>query len=235
MHLFMDKGTRRNGYIETFGLCGAGKSTFLNELTEILAAEGEDLYHIVEKPVVPSAVATFHEAGGILIKVFKYDCMGILKFLFSYKSWWLPLKLGYRSAGLNMRNQERGLFLIDSGLLQPFVSFEIEVNSSEKKFPIGAFLLAISLPSLVIYVRVSAKTAFKRYTNRDSGLRKRNVRGAFIRQFERGFRTCEDIYRICLDMGIPLLVFNAEDRISQTKIKKFAEQILDNPLIKYRQ
>ena len=221
--------------IETFGLCGAGKSTILKELVPILMMESGGLYPVFEKPVDPGAIATFIETGRIILKVSKRDPTGLLKFLIAYKNWWLPLKLGYRSAGMKTRNRKQVALLIDCGLLQPFISFEVEVNTSEKGIPLHAFLLAISLPALVIYVRVSAEKAFQRYVTRNiiagKGLKKNHLR----RRFENGFRICEQLHEIYLTLGLPLWVLDAEEKINHSQLQEFARQILNSPLIKNRQ
>ena len=104
MHFLSHKKIQINGAIEAFGLCGAGKSAILNELIPIFQNEGGATPLLIEKPVEPGGADTFLEALRIISKAFRHSPLALVKFLTSYKSWWLPLKLGYRSAGMNVRH-----------------------------------------------------------------------------------------------------------------------------------
>ena len=66
---------------------------------------------------------------------------------------WLVNKIAYRSAGINCR-KDRSVILIDSGILQPFISFEIEENSLDISVPIHPILNGCALPDVVIVFKL---------------------------------------------------------------------------------
>jgi thymidylate kinase len=212
--------------IETYGLCGAGKSTILNKLISVFRSRCPE-YLAIERPVEPSLVATLYQAGPIIMKAIRREPAATVKFLAAYQSWWLPLKLAYRLAGMNMRGDDEARLLIDSGILQPFVSFEIERNVSMKKIPIDALLNTLPLPDLIIYIRVSAETAFNRYISRGRINGKKKLRETLRGRFQKGMLICESIRQRLEKFRTPLMILNAEEEISSIDLEKFATRIIN--------
>lgn len=154
------------GYkVEFLGLCGAGKTTFLKGLgSKLQSKKYLDFAH----PVIPSLWQTFLSLIKILIVSFYYSPISFSRFLLKKNNWWLVKKIALRSAGIKIRGKNN-IILVDSGILQPFLSFEIEENMIDSNIPIHAILAGCDLPNLLLNFVVDPKIAMKRYEER--GLR----------------------------------------------------------------
>ncbi len=154
------------GYkVEFLGLCGAGKTTFLKGLGPKLQSKK---YLDIAHPVIPSLWQTFLSLIKILIVSFYYSPISFSRFLLKKNNWWLVKKIALRSAGIKIRGKNN-IILVDSGILQPFLSFEIEENMIDSNIPIHAILAGCDLPNLLLNFVVDPKIAMKRYEER--GLR----------------------------------------------------------------
>lgn len=151
--------------VECLGLCGAGKTTFLNELVSELESKK---YLDIAHPVIPSLWQTSLSLIKILIIGFFYGPISFSNFLLRKNNWWLVKKIALRSAGIKLRGENKFL-LVDSGILQPFLSFEIEEKTIDSNIPIHAILAGCDLPNLLLNFVVDPKIAMKRYEER--GLR----------------------------------------------------------------
>lgn len=173
--------------IEQLGLCGAGKTTFLNNLAPKIQSE---LNLKISYPVKPSSIR-------IILTLFKIVLIGLIsepivfsKFILIAENWWLLKKIAYRHAGIVKRSNEDSI-LADSGILQPFISFEIEKNLSDTSIPIRCLLRGCPLPDIIINFHISPITAKERYELR--GLR---GEGQLIREnSENYFHRAEELHK----------------------------------------
>ena len=113
-------------------------------------------------------MANFLSLIKILIVSFYYSPISFSRFLLKKNNWWLVKKIALRSAGIKIRGKNN-IILVDSGILQPFLSFEIEENMIDSNIPIHAILAGCDLPNLLLNFVVDPKIAMKRYEER--GLR----------------------------------------------------------------
>ena len=131
-----------------------------------------------------------------------------------------------RGAGLRMRKLVQKTLLLDSGLLQPFISFVVERNVRLRTVPVKAFLKAIRVPAFAIYVRVSPDTALRRFVTREATAGREFNEKNLEKRFENGFRLCEWFHNIYVSVQLPLVVVNAESEVSYNNIKKVAAAIV---------
>ncbi len=110
--------------LEFVGLCGAGKTTFLNNLASEIES---NLNLLISYPIKPSRKNIIISFSRIFLFGLISEPLILIKFLLRAESWWLIKKIAYRYAGIAERADEDSI-LADSGILQPFISFEIEKN-----------------------------------------------------------------------------------------------------------
>lgn len=146
--------------IEILGLPGAGKSTLMDRL----ARKQSDLPELL-KPIDPGGEAVLRKMARLAARMVLRNPASLLRLTLRADGRWLLTKLAYRWAGLGKRSGS-GL-LLDSGLLQPLLSYAAEY--SERPVCIDdalAALHALPLPQAVVYLDSGAETAHRRYRQR---------------------------------------------------------------------
>lgn len=219
-------GAAVNRSIETFGLCGAGKTTLLRRLIVAIQETGGELLPSIETPVQPHGGKVWVETARVVSRAFSNEPWGVSRFLFEEDNWWLPHKLGFRIAGMRMRRATTAPLLIDSGLLQPFVSFAIEWNLRGSDVPIGAFLRALALPDLAIYVRASPEAAYERYVAREVAARRPLPAGDLLGRFYKGYDMCHRLVDLYARLGLRLEVVDCDKPIADSVLVQIAQGVL---------
>lgn len=208
-----------NGSIEIFGLCGAGKTTISTTLIKVLSEQrcGIPDFKVAYPQVVgwlPSRLLT----SLLIMRLVRHDPKTVATLLSDKAGRWLLTKLGYRNACLQRRDSLPGTLLIDSGILQPFVSFEVEYNRNGIYYDIENLLRMMPLPEYAVYIRVSPLVAMKRYNERakNAGLDVPLVTDAS--RFEAGYAISEKIYSFCRTLGVNIAVVDATDQFESKSI-----------------
>lgn len=201
--------------VEFLGLCGAGKTTFLNELSCELKSYK---YLGIEHPVTPSIWQTFLFLIKILIIGFFCSPVSFSHFLLKKNNWWLVKKIAFRSAGIKLRG-ERNFILVDSGILQPFLSFEIEENVIDSNIPIHAILAGCNLPDLLLNFVIDPKIAMERYEER--GLRGdgKLIRANSKSNFNKAEKLRKDLISYCKKNKVVIVEVDSTQDFSQEFIK----------------
>jgi thymidylate kinase len=206
--------------VEFIGLCGAGKSTFYALLKERIANAGILVAEQPPKPVPPlPAIA----AGAGFAIAMALDARG-LTFLAHAANWWLPMKLGYRVAQMR-RAAPVGQWKVqvDSGLLQPIVSFAAEHNRRLDSVPVAAIVRQLDLPRVLIYLQAAAALALPRYIERE----KLDAETAkhLEPQFVQAYNVCEAIVAECRKAGAAVITVDAGDSRSMPTAERVAEYL----------
>ena len=201
--------------VEFLGLCGAGKTTFLKKLSSELESEK---YLGLAHPVIPSLWQTFLSLIKILIVGFFYSPVSFSHFLLKKNNWWLVKKIALRSAGIKLRG-ENNFILVDSGILQPFLSFEIEENIIDSTVPIHAILAGCDLPNLLLNFVVVPEIAMERYKER--GLRGdgKLIRTNSKSYFNKAEELRKDLVNYCKTKNIQIIDVDSTGDFSQEFIK----------------
>lgn len=218
--------TVRNGAIEMFGLCGAGKSTLARGC--LLVGESGQVGARLrpERPVKPSGWVTVAMAGLIAVSHGLRDPGGCARLLSSGAGRWLFLKLGYRVAGLHMRQDLDGCLLLDSGVLQPLVSFEVEYNLQLIEWNVERLARALPLPLYALYVRVEPEIAMQRYMDRERRQGRSVLMERIEDRFVRGFKTAERLHEICVALGICCIICDNTRLVSQKELSGIVTTLL---------
>ena len=201
--------------IELLGLCGSGKTTFLTALTSVLESKTDlGLAH----PLVPPT-------SQIPIRLIKIFCIGLFtepitfaRFIINKSNWWLLKKVAYRSVGISSRGDDN-VILIDSGILQPFLSFEIEERQSNSIIPIRAILEACVLPKLVIVFIVPPKIAMKRYEQRGLSGKGKLIRKNSGRYFNRAEELRKNLVEYCEMKNVQIIEVDSSQQFSEKYLK----------------
>jgi thymidylate kinase len=215
-----------NRSIETFGLCGAGKTTLLRRLIVAIQETGGEMLPSIETPVQPHGSIVWSETARIISRALSKGPVEVARFLAEEPSWWLPHKLGFRIAGMRMRRATTAPLLIDSGLLQPFVSFAIEWNLRGSAVPTDAFLSALSPPDLAIYVRTSPEEAYERYVTREVAAQRPLPRGDLLGRFHKGHDMCLHLAEMYSRLGLRLEVVDCDGPIPDAVLGHIAQSVL---------
>lgn len=207
--------------IELLGLCGAGKTTFLTAINAKLVS---DIDLSLAYPIVPPVSHT-------VLKLMKILCVGFFTepikfgcFILNKSNRWLVKKVAFRSAGINFRTNEN-FVLIDSGILQPFLSFEIEERLSESKIPIGAILEGCVLPKLVIVFIVPPKIAMKRYEQRGLSGKGKLIRENSRRHFDTAEKLRENLVEYCIKKNIQIIEVHSSQQFSDKYLNSKVKEI----------
>jgi len=149
-----------SGFIELFGLCGAGKSTITNSLLPYFetGCRGFD----VARPISPDGVRTIVRAAGLALRAAFVNPADVCRLLAHRQGISLFLKLGLRLASMEVRKARPWTLLVDSGIVQPLVSYLVEQNVKKLNLPLRALMSTVPFPSAVIYVRVKPEVAYCR-------------------------------------------------------------------------
>ena len=225
---FYDESKKRNWSLETFGLCGAGKTTLLRWLFVKLQEIGGNRLPSIEMPVQPDRETVWIETSRIVMRAAWQSPKEVYQFLREADAWWLPNKLGFRVAGIKLRRTMSAPLLIDSGLLQPFVSFVIERNLDDKNIPKEALLSAVVLPSLAVYVRVDPEIAYQRYIEREIKEGRDLPFGDLRKRFDDAYELCEWIYATYRDSNRIVHVVDTSRKITEEEMEALAASILDD-------
>ncbi len=211
--------------IEFVGLCGAGKSTFSQLLASHLdfAANGIVEMRASDVPAAPSIAAGLGVAARMVANE-----SGSLRFLGRSANWWLPLKMGYRSTQLVRQAGRIGgswTLCVDSGLLQPYISFAAEYNKRLDPVVMAQVAKVVSLPDTVVHVSASAVVALERYLKRSAGSPTKSQRAQFLRQFQLAVTVEEKLLSQCIEHGVTVLKVRADETKSSAAAMRIASAI----------
>ncbi|MGN7613106.1 hypothetical protein ACQZV8_13595 [Magnetococcales bacterium HHB-1] len=166
---------KRVPVIEWIGLCGAGKSTWHNALEQ----HCRSLNHIGENPLTchdpVRSISPLEMIGRglfLFIPVLLRHPLHGIRFLSDSAGRRLIIKLGLRSAGI--RRQRGGGVRVDSGLLQPLISYECEENVVRNdclNHLLETLLKSIKPPDIICVLSVSPAQARQRYQQRQHQLK----------------------------------------------------------------
>jgi thymidylate kinase len=210
--------------VELLGLCGAGKTTFLTALTSRLESNA-DLG--LAYPLVPPISQTLVSLIRILWVGFFTEPITFARFIINKSNWWLVKKAAYRSAGIISRGNDN-VILIDSGILQPFLSFEIEERLSNSIIPTKAILDGCVLPDLAIVFIVPSRLAMKRYEERGVSGEGKLIRENGGRYFNRAEELRKNLVEYCEMKNVQIIEVDSSQQFSEeflnsklTEIQKF--------------
>jgi|GEM_PF-2006425 len=215
--------------VEFFGLCGAGKTTFLEQLPRFLSPQGRELLcHQFNAPVGRSA--SLHSYS-ILLQTAVRSPVDTFRLL-AFDSGGLSLfqKIGYRLAGLAGNQKSGTRVLVDSGVIQPLITYLVEDQKGEYPLPIAALLAALPIPRLAVYFAVSPETAMNRYVKREAQdlarPRRRNYDGEdFIERFNKGFILCETLADSLQKHNVRLIKVDLSHDFRECDFVSLAEEI----------
>ena len=215
--------------VEFFGLCGAGKTTFLDQLPQFLSPQGRELLlQRFEAPVGRSA--SFHSYSVLLQTAIRspIDTFRLL----ALDSGGLSLfqKIGYRLAGLAGNKEGGTRVLIDSGVIQPLITYLVEDQKGGYPLPVAALLEALPIPRLAVYFTVSPEAAMKRYVEREAQdlarPRRRNYGGEdFIERFNKGLILCETLAASLQEQNVRLIKVDLSHDFRECDFVSLAEEI----------
>ena len=208
--------------VELLGLCGAGKTTFLNAIIPMLKSNVDfDLTY----PYVPPKIQILLNVIRILWVGFFTEPIIFSRFIAKKNNWWLIKKIAYRSAGINCRKEDSAI-LIDSGILQPFISFEIEENSSDITVPIHPILNGCALPDVVIVFDVAPSIAIERYKQRGLCGEGMIIRENSETHFNRAEKLRKNLVKYCKMKNVQIVEVNSS--------QEFNERYLTSKLVEIR-
>ncbi len=208
--------------VELLGLCGAGKTTFINAITPKLKSNADlDLTY----PVVPPKIQILLSMIRVLWVGFFTEPIIFSRFIAKKNNRWLVKKIAYRSAGINCR-KENSVILIDSGILQPFISFEIEENSSDITVPIHPILNGCALPDVVINFEVAPSIAIERYKQRGLSGEGMVIRENSRKHFKRAEKLRKNLVDYCKMKNVQIVEVNSS--------QEFNERYLTRKLVEIR-
>jgi len=208
--------------IELVGLCGAGKSTFISALSNRLPVK--DCIELAH-PIVPNTIMTRIYILRILVLGLLTDPVTFLRFLSNSSNWWLIKKIAYRQAGISLREKKNSI-LVDSGILQPFISFEIEEKITFSVIPLKSLLRGLALPDLVLFFSIPPSIAKTRYELRGMNGEGRIVRKNGEKYFERAEQVRQKLLAYCKEMKI--------QTVEVDSTREFTDQYLNSKLIEIR-
>jgi len=211
-----------NARIELVGLCGAGKSTFISAARDMTVLPSMLSFSY---PVSPSAHMRIICMVRILSLFFFKDSLKCINFLKKKNNWWLLKKIAFRSAGILKRHNKR-LILVDSGVLQPIVSFEIEENVSNSEIPLCLLLGCISLPDIILDFRIPPEQAKERYQLRESRDGGKKVREDSEDHFKSAEKIKSKIVSFCSEKSITVIKIDATREFDRQYVSEKSTEIL---------
>ncbi len=215
------------GIIEMYGLCGAGKTTILSTLIPILKNEALPWNVEVSLPIIPKAIDCHFEIMRLLLQALWQSPKHVASFLSAKKNWWLPQKLGYRSAGIKRCKKSQLTLLVDSGVLQPFVSFCVENYCLLRSFPFEALWSSLILPKYTIYVCLPPEVALDRYLKRESKSHRKLDINNIYQRFNNAFEVCEKIFEKCQTSGFKTIKLYSDNRVEEEILKGYVRSIIN--------
>lgn len=225
---FYDESKRRNWSLETFGLCGAGKTTLLRHLFVALQEVGTEKLPTIEMPVQPDWESVLYQTSKVVARAIRASPRETSRFLGESGAWWLPQKLGYRIAGIKLRRTMSAPMLIDSGMLQPFVSFAIERNVDERHTPTNAFLSAVVLPSVALYTDAQPDVAYQRYVDREVAAGRALPIGNLRKRFDHAYQVCQLLCSRYDNSPKKLIRIDASKEWTREVLDDLARQVLEH-------
>jgi thymidylate kinase len=205
--------------IELVGLCGAGKSTFISAVKNKL--KGNDSLSLVY-PVAQPLYLTRYYILEILMRAFIRDPVNTFVFFMRKSNWWLLKKLAYRAAS-NSERYEGNLIVVDSGVLQPFLSFEIEERTSESEVPLCTLLKSVSLPDVVIFFYIPSWQAKERYEYRWLKGEGKEIRENSVKYFDEAEKIRKKIFNYCKMHNTKIIEVDSS--------KDFTEKYVDEKIV----
>jgi len=214
------------GKVEFLGICGAGKTTVMNHFTEVYGKKFSAT--IVMPRSKHSRLKFLFRAIWIVLRTVFSGTAGVVSYFFVPCKLWLPLKLSYRLAGCDYTGQASWKFYVDSGMLQPFVSFEAEENRYGAKVPLAALIQCIPLPEVVVFVNVPPETALERYCQRGGQAVSRYEENRLREMFYAADAIAQELVLACRVRGVQVIevgndsieaLSNAADTIYDTLIQ----------------
>jgi hypothetical protein len=152
------------------------------------------------------------------------------RFISKKNNLWLIKKIAYRSAGVNYSIGNR-VILIDSGILQPFISFEIEENLSDVTVPIHSILNGCSLPDAVIVFDVAPSIAIERYKHRGLSGAGKAIRENSTEHFSRAEKLRKNLVEYCKMKNVQIVQVNSSQEFNEryltsklSEIRKFIKK-----------
>ena len=213
--------------VELLGLCGAGKTTFLKGLTSKL---DPDIDLGLAYSVIPSLSQRAISLMRILLTGFSIKPVSFSSFLMKRNNWWLIKKIAFRSAGIKLR-ADSNFILVDSGILQPFLSFEIEENTIDVNVPIHNLLSGCKLPDLLIVFNISPRIAMNRYEQRGLQGDGKLIRDNSDNYFNKAEELRKNLISYCKDKNVHIIEVDSSENFSEdyldsklTEIYKFLKK-----------
>ena len=207
--------------LEFLGLCGAGKTTFINALEDKLTGK---THFGLARPIVHKVNHTIIYFIRILILGFLREPVIFFQFLLQKNNWWLIKKLAYRQASIYLR-ENRSIILVDSGILQPFLSFEIEEKITNSEVPIKSLLNGISLPEAVVVLKVPPSVAKKRYEQRGVNGQGRLIRVNSEEYFNRAEELQKKLIGYCIDRQVKTIEVDSRYEFTEEYLSKKLSEI----------
>lgn len=214
-------------YIETLGLPGAGKTTFVSRLNKTIVPQWTT--RLFSPPVAPTVLSAAAATASLTSRAMLGNPGVVLPLLTDRGGRWLVSKLGYRIASLTRRRPSPGEILVDGGVVQPFVSFLAEYRQSRAlRAPVDALWPKLPLPAALLYFDVPAEDAHARYVGRDpiaAGHRPgANVSSA---TFTEAAELCGSIVRRFRNEGKPVLELTNADMTGDADLTAVIRKIAD--------
>lgn len=213
--------------IEVFGLCGAGKSTIVTRLLPLIAARVGGVISAT-RPPPPWGPHSLAGTGRILAVALAGKPGPLPSFLTKRSNWWLPLKLGYRRAALAKLPADQSHILLDSGILQPFISFAIEWSADpHQTIPVPGLLSALPQAAAAIHIHTPTQLAMQRYLARaedaDITLPKRD----WPNHFAAGAAITETVAGACAKRACPIIRIDNEHPPTDATLASAVSDLLD--------
>lgn len=215
--------------IEVVGLCGAGKTTFIKLLEKKIIKKNKKI--IFQNPKKNNLFLYYFYILKILSKSLYYQFFYVIFFLTIKSNWWLIKKIAYREAGL-LKKEGAISILKDTGIMQPFISFEIEHKASNAKVPLDTLLKVISKPDIIIFFNIKKETAIKRYHERYLKGYGKPLRKNSEYYFDQADRIKTMMIEYCKHHNIRIVNVNSENEFNDEYIDTVIEQI-QNEINKY--
>lgn len=208
--------------MEFVGLCGAGKSTLHAGLMPLLEQSGMRFHS--RRPQSVAGLAALSAGLSCAAVMARRGAAG---FLLRRAHWWLPMKLGYRQAQRRLHPGPAGEWQVemDTGLLQPVVSFAAEYNAGLAPVPVSAALAAVDLPHIAIHVTSTPDLALQRYVARDAARLVNADRRQLAAQFDQAAGVLNEIVHLCRQSGVIVLDIDAERNRDADAVAALAAQI----------
>jgi hypothetical protein len=198
--------------VEIVGLPGSGKSYLLEKLERVR----NDLPNLL-KPSNPSLGDYRKQILRLAVRFGLRRPLSLMRLGLRSDGRWLLSKLAYRAAVLKSRPGSSGL-LVDSGLLQPLISYAAEYSKSPIRVEdVLATLSALPMPYALIYLDNGVEVAQQRYRNRQE----RTGRRADVDVTPEAFAQAQEICTRIVDM------FPSPRILHLSKNGDFAESTLD--------